>query len=217
MEPLSLAVAKGRVLDEVVPLLEKAGYPVGPLRGDSRKLIFDLEDWGLRILVVRNQDVATYVERGAADAGIVGKDVLAETDLDLYEPLDLGISYCRLMVAAPAEGCGEGTNPGIRPLRIATKYPELTRRHFSRKGIRTDIVHLYGAIELAPLTGIADKIVDLVDTGKTLRANGLVEQELVMESTARLVVGRAALRLKEAQAKSLIERLRLVLKPEAKQ
>lgn len=200
----SIAIAKGRVLADTVDLFEQAGYDVSPLREESRKLIFDLEDAGIRILVVRSQDVPAYVDRGAADAGVVGKDVLEEHGYTLYEPLDLKISECRLMVAGPKDAPKEAR---IGPLRIATKYGQLATQHYSRKGIRIDVVHLYGAIELAPATGIADKIVDLVETGGTLRANGLKEEELVMRSTARFIVGRAALRLKSAKAREVIERL----------
>ncbi|MEW6775546.1 MAG: ATP phosphoribosyltransferase [Bdellovibrionota bacterium] len=203
MEKFSLAIAKGRVLEDSVALLAAGGYSVEELSGDSRKLVFDLPRSNLRVLVVRSQDVPTYVDRGAADAGIVGKDVLEEQRLGLYEPLDLGVSRCRLVVAAPREK----SNGKIGPLRIATKYPSLAREHFSRKGIHTEIVHLYGAIELAPLTGIADKIVDLVDTGRTLKENGLAEEEIILQSTARLVIGRASLRLKEKDARDLLARL----------
>lgn len=206
-ELFSIAIAKGRVFSDAVDLFEKAGYDVSPLREESRKLIFDLAEAGIRVLVVRSQDVPAYVERGAADAGVVGKDVLEEHDYSLYEPLDLKFSECRLMVAGPKDAPAQR----IGPLRIATKYTSLATRHFSRKGIRIDAVHLYGAVELAPATGIADKIVDLVETGGTLRANGLKEEELVMRSTARFVVGRAALRLKSAKAREIIDRLAAVV------
>ncbi len=209
-EPFSIAVAKGRVFEEALPLLERAGYPTRAISGNSRKLLFELGASGVKLLIVRSQDVPTYVERGAADAGIVGKDVIEEQGLGLCEPLDLGISRCRLVVAAPKEAAAR-PGGGIGALRVATKYPNLARAHFARKGIGVDLVHLYGAVELAPVTGIADKIVDLVDSGRTLKENGLAEEELVLVSTARLIVGRASLRLKSQVACDLIARLEKAL------
>ncbi len=200
--PLTLALSKGRILDETLPLLIAAGIrPVDDPA--SRKLILRTERDDVRLLVIRASDVPTFVERGAADLGVAGKDVLLEHGgAGLYEPLDLGIARCRLMVAAPV-----GTAEPARRLRIATKYVAATRRHYAARGQQVEIIKLYGSMELAPLVGLADRIVDLVDTGNTLRANGLEPVEEVCSISSRLVVNKAAMKLNHDRVKALVARL----------
>ncbi len=200
--PLTLALSKGRILDETMPLLEAAGLrPVDD--PGSRKLILRTERDDVRLLVIRASDVPTFVEHGAADLGVAGKDVLLEHGgAGLYEPLDLGIARCRLMVAAPVGA----TQPSGR-LRVATKYVAATRRHYAARGEQVEIIKLYGSMELAPLVGLADRIVDLVDTGNTLRANGLEPVEEVVTISSRLVVNKAAMKLNHDRVKALVARL----------
>ncbi|NCF11233.1 MAG: ATP phosphoribosyltransferase [Gammaproteobacteria bacterium] len=200
--PLTLALSKGRILDETLPLLVAAGIrPVDDPA--SRKLILRTERDDVRLLVIRASDVPTFVEHGAADLGVAGKDVLLEHGgAGLYEPLDLGIARCRLMVAAPV-GAAEPTGR----LRIATKYVAATRRHYAARGEQVEIIKLYGSMELAPLVGLADRIVDLVDTGNTLRANGLAPIEEVCAISSRLVVNKAAMKLNHDRVKALVARL----------
>ena len=208
--PLTLALSKGRILDETLPLLAAAG--IAPVDDPaSRKLILRTSRDDLRLLVIRASDVPTFVEHGAADLGVAGKDVLLEHGGDgLYEPLDLGIARCRLMVAAPV---GAGLPAGR--LRVATKYVAATRRHYAARGEQVEIIKLYGSIELAPVVGLADRIVDLVETGSTLRAHDLAEVEVIAQSTARFIVNRASLRLKHEPLMELIRRLRAALEPRA--
>ena len=187
-----LALPKGRILKEVLPVLAHAGIrPEAALFDeDSRALSFSTSDPGIAVIRVRSFDVATFVAFGAAQIGVVGNDVLAEFDYpELYSPVDLGIGRCRLAVAEPA-----GTPPigAASHARVATKYPNLTSRYYATRGVQAECVKLNGAMELAPLLGLAPRIVDLVSTGRTLRENGLVERETVMEVTSRLVVNRAA-------------------------
>ena len=200
--PLTLALSKGRILDETLPLLAAAG--IAPVDDPaSRKLILRTSRDDLRLLVIRASDVPTFVEHGAADLGVAGKDVLLEHGGDgLYEPLDLGIARCRLMVAAPV---GAGLPAGR--LRVATKYVAATRRHYAARGEQVEIIKLYGSMELAPLVGLADRIVDLVDTGNTLRANGLEPVEEVCAISSRLVVNKAAMKLNHDRVKALVARL----------
>ena len=200
--PLTLALSKGRILDDTLPLLAAAGIrPVDDPA--SRKLILRTDRDDVRLLVIRASDVPTFVEHGAADLGVAGKDVLLEHGGEgLYEPLDLGIARCRLMVAAPV---GAGL-PGGR-LRVATKYVTATRRHYAARGEQVEIIKLYGSMELAPLVGLADRIVDLVDTGNTLRANGLEPVEEVCPISSRLVVNKAAMKLNHDRVKALVARL----------
>ncbi|MCZ7597052.1 MAG: ATP phosphoribosyltransferase [Gammaproteobacteria bacterium] len=205
---LTIALSKGRILEETLPLFAAAG--IRPLEdpASSRKLIIESDRGDLRFLVIRAADVATYVQFGAADAGVVGKDLLLENGGEgLYELLDLGIAACRLVVAEPAAlAAGDDPSRWTR-LRIATKYPNITRRHFNAKGVQSEIIKLYGSMELAPLVNLADRIVDLVDTGGTLSANGLVEVEEIAAITARFVVNRASMKLKSADLGALVAAL----------
>ena len=200
---LTIAVAKGRILKEALPLLRAAGIALLDDPERSRKLIFETTSPHVRIVIIRATDVPTYVEYGAADLGIVGKDTLLEYDSDgFYEPLDLRIALCRLMVAAPV-----GQHATGRRLRIATKYAGITRRHFAEQGVQTEIIKLYGSMELAPLVGLADRIVDLVDTGNTLKANGLVELERICEISARVIVNKAAWKTKHHAVTAILSKL----------
>jgi ATP phosphoribosyltransferase len=203
-QPLTIALTKGRILKETLPLLAAAG--IAPLEdiAASRKLIFDTTEPGVRLVVLRGSDVPTYVRLGAADMGVSGKDMLLEAGgADLYEPLDLGIARCRLMTA----GIKGRELPRAR-LRVATKFVNITRRFFAERGVQADVIKLYGAMELAPLMDLADLIVDIVDTGNTLRANGLEERDLIAEVSSRLVVNRAAMKCKHARVQAMIEKLR---------
>ena len=207
MSQLTIALSKGRILEDSLPLLTRLG--IAPTGDAERLLRLPTQNPDVHLLVIRPTDVPTYVEHGAADLGIAGKDILLEHGgAALYEPLDLGIARCRLSVAASAESpLVHGRRDGIRRLRVATKYPEMARRHFAAKGEQVEIIKLYGSMELAPLVGLADLIVDLVATGSTLRANGLVEIETIVESSARLVVNKAAMKMKHAAIRELLERL----------
>ena len=197
---LTIALSKGRIFQETLPLLAKAGIVPVDDPEKSRKLILDTNRDDVKLVIIRAADVPTYVQYGAADLGVAGKDVLMEHGGDgLYEPLDLGIARCRLMVAGratPTEGEGR--------MRIATKYINCARRHFATQGQQVEIVKLYGSMELAPLVGLADRIVDLVDTGNTLRANGLVEQEHIADISSRLIVNKAAMKMQHARIKEFI-------------
>jgi ATP phosphoribosyltransferase len=208
--PLIFAVPKGRILDEALPLMARAGVvPEAEFHDKkSRALSFACEDPALRLIRVRAFDVATFVAHGAAQAGIVGSDVVEEFAYpDLYAPVDLNIGHCRLSVAEP-----EGQASGITPshLRVASKYPSLTRRHYERLGIQAEVVKLNGAMELAPSLGLSSRIVDLVSTGRTLRENGLVETSTIIEISARLIVNRAALKTDE-RVGALVERFRALV------
>jgi ATP phosphoribosyltransferase len=158
-------------------------------------------------MILRGQDVPTYVEYGAADMGVAGRDVLAEEKKDLYEPLDLGIGYCRMVVAEPGEVLKKDNPRHWTHIRVATKYPNITLRHFLEKGIQVELIKLYGSIELAPLLGLSERVVDLVQTGETLKKTGLVEVETIMDVTSRLVVNRASLKTKPTWIKQMVERL----------
>lgn len=206
-DTLTIAFPKGRILKEAVNLFKAAGVDFSEILHDERRLIFENVEEGLRFMVIRSQDVPTYVEHGAADLGIAGRDVLLEQSKDLYEPLDLGIGACRMMVAEPKE-LGARDNPGHwTHVRVATKYPNITLKHFLKKGIQVEIIKLYGSIELAPLLGLSERIVDLVQTGETLRKNGLVEVETIMPITSKLVCNRASLKTKPKRIKDLVDRL----------
>ncbi len=201
---------RGRILDDALPLFARAGIDLGAAdrARAGRRLIIPIPAHDLRVLIVRDVDVPAYVEHGAADFGISGRDVLEEQDRDLYEPLDLGIGRCRMVVAEPAD----------RPvderaqvhLRYATKFPEITRRHLQARGTVAEIIKLYGSIEIAPLVGLADRIVDLVSSGETLRQHRLREVETILEVSARVCVGRAAAKLHGDRIDEILARLRRV-------
>jgi ATP phosphoribosyltransferase len=206
MDPISLALSKGRIFDETMPLLARVGIEPKENPERSRKLIIPTSRPGVRIIIVRASDVPTYVGQGGADLGIAGRDVLAEQGSDgLYQPVDLGIARCRMMVAVRKGFDYAGAVKQGARLRVATKYVNLTREHFAAKGVHVDLIRLYGSMELAPLTGLADAIVDLVSTGKTLRANDLVEVEEIMPVSARLVVNQAALKTRRAAVQPLVD------------
>lgn len=205
MDGLRIAVSKGRILDEALPLLARIG--IAPAGDIGRRLIVDTTAPGVQLIVIRATDVPTYVAYGAADAGIAGKDVLLEHGGEgLYEPLDLGIARCRLMVC----GYPDAPLPASR-LRVATKYLNITQRHYAERGVQAELIKLYGSMELAPLVGLADCIVDLVDTGNTLRANGLAPLEHITDISSRLVVNRASMKLKLAALERLIGDLKAAI------
>jgi ATP phosphoribosyltransferase len=210
MTNLTLALSKGRILDDLAPLLDAVG--IAPTGDAERLLRLPTTDPNVSLLNIRPTDVPTYVEYGAADLGVVGKDILLEHGGEaLYEPLDLGLARCRLSVATTADSplargnYWSGRISGRR-LRVATKYPEVARRHYATHGVQVEIIKLYGSMELAPLVGLADVIVDLVATGNTLRANGLIEIETIAQSSARLVVNKAAMKMKHAAIHALLDR-----------
>ena len=206
MGTISIALSKGRILDETTPLLARVGLRPKEDAENSRKLIIGTEKRGVRLIVVRASDVPTYVGHGAAELGIAGGDVLAEHGgAGLYQPVDLGIARCRMMVAT-RRGFDylAAVQQGAR-LRIATKYVQIAREHFAAKGVHVDLIKLYGSMELAPLFGLADAIVDLVSSGKTLHANDLVPVEEIMPVSARLIVNQAALKTRRAELQPVID------------
>ncbi|MGE3538995.1 MAG: ATP phosphoribosyltransferase [Candidatus Tectimicrobiota bacterium] len=208
---LTIALPKGRVLEGALTLLKKVGLDCQEL-DVSRKLILELPERQVRFLLLRNSDVPTYVEYGAADIGIVGKDVLLEQQKDIYEPLDLQFGLCRLVVAQPKHRRrAENALHWSSNIKVATKFPRLTEEHFNRKGIQVEIIYLGGSVELAPLVGLSDLVVDLVQTGRTLQENGLVEVEEILRSTARLVVNRASQKTKYEPIRQLIQQIRAYL------
>lgn len=203
--PLTLALSKGRILEQTLPLLARVG--IVPLEDPetSRRLILETAHPLLKLLIIRAADVPTYVEYGAADLGVTGKDVLLEHGgSGLYEPLDLGIARCRMMVA----GRPDAPIHSRRRLKVATKYVRTAERHFASKGQQAEVIKLYGSMELAPLVGLADLIVDLVESGNTLKANGLVPLELIAEISSRLIVNKAAWKMKHESVMTLLEALR---------
>ena len=204
-ERLTLALPKGRLLDGALGLLRDIG--VDGIDADSRRLIFIDPQRGLRLLFLKPADVPAYVTYGAADLGIVGKDILLEQEPDVYEPLDLGFGVCRLVVAEPRELWERDDPSKWSWVRVATKYARMTERYFSERGIQVEIVRLDGSIELAPLVGLAERIVDLVQTGETLRANGLVEVAEIARSTARLIVNRASMKTEYSEITNFIDQL----------
>ncbi|HYW93683.1 MAG TPA: ATP phosphoribosyltransferase [Gammaproteobacteria bacterium] len=202
--PMTIALSKGRIFREVLPLLRAAGIEPLDDPETSRKLILATRAPGVRLLVIRAADVPTYVEYGAADIGVAGRDVLMEHGGEgLYEPVDLGIARCRMMTAGPT-----GNPAPAGRLRVATKYLKTTRRFYAARGEQVEIIKLYGSMELAPLVGLADRIVDLVDTGSTLRANGLVPLEHIADISSRLIVNQASMKTKNAAVRGLIGRMR---------
>ena len=220
--PIILALPKGRILEEAAQVFGRAGFDLSPVLGDSRRLVHDCG--ALRVLVLRSSDVATYVAHGAADIGVAGSDVLDEEGRELFEPLDLGIGRCRMIVAEraePAVPVAAEVPPGAPArsrwdelsdraqahLRVATKYPRTTRAYLQRKGITAEVIKLSGAIELGPLTGLCDRIVDITQTGETLRQNGLVEIDTVAQVSSRLVVNPARLKLDGDRLAALIDAL----------
>ena len=205
---IGIALSKGRILEEAAPLLARAGVRPKEDPERSRKLVIATERRDVRVIVVRASDAPTYVQYGAADLGVAGQDVLAEHGgAGLYQPLDLGIARCRMVVAVRKGFDYEAAVRQGGRLRIATKYVQTTREHFAAKGVHVDLIRLYGSMELAPLTGLADAIVDLVATGRTLQENDLVAVEEIMPVSARLIVNQAALKTKRAQLQALIEAL----------
>lgn len=205
-EGVTIALSKGKLLSPTLALFRQAGYSGYHVQDGDRRLILEFPDHGHRILIVRPSDVPVYVEYGAADLGVVGKDVLLEQTPDVYEPVDLGLGVCKLVVAKP-----NGQTPIQRlssKLRVATKYPNMTERFFNQQGSPVELIKLYGSIELAPLVGLADRIVDLVETGKTLKANNLVEEEIIAWSSARLIVNRASLKMKHAMVTEVLTRIK---------
>ena len=206
MVSISIALSKGRIFDETAPLLARVGIRPRQNPETSRKLVIGTNRADVRLIVVRASDTPTYVQHGGADLGIAGRDVLVEHGGEgLYQPVDLGIARCRMMVAVKqgfdyAGAVGQGAR-----LRVATKYVRTTREHFAAKGVHVDLIRLYGSMELAPITGLADAIVDLVSTGRTLRENGLVEVEEILPVSARLIVNQAALKTKRGALQPLID------------
>ena len=205
---ITFALSKGRILDESLPLLAAAGIVLAEHPESSRKLIVGTSRADLRIVLVRASDVPTYVQYGGADLGVVGLDTLIEHGGEgLYRPLDLDIAKCRMSVAAPLDfDYARAARQGSR-IRVATKFTQIARDHFADKGVHVDLIKLYGSMELAPLTGLADAIVDLVASGSTLKANALAEVEVIMQISARLVVNKAALKLNRVQIRALVNAL----------
>ncbi|SDW42965.1 ATP phosphoribosyltransferase [Marinobacter mobilis] len=202
-DTITIALSKGRILKETLPLLAEAGIELLDDIDKSRKLVFPTTDPNVRVLIIRATDVPTYVQYGGADLGVAGKDVLMEHGGEgLYEPLDLNISRCRLMTAGP-----KGVAPPQGRLRVATKFVNLARRYYAAKGLQADIIKLYGAMELAPILGLADEIVDIVDTGNTLKANGLEARELIANISTRLVANRASMKIKHQKLHPIIEKM----------
>lgn len=204
---LTIALTKGRILDETLPLLAAAG--IEPLEDmhSSRKLIFETSQADVRLIILRGSDVPTYVHHGAADAGIAGKDTLMEYTSDaFYEWLDLGIARCRLMTAAPV-----GTERKTGRIRVATKYVSVARQYYAERGQQADVIKLYGAMELAPIMNLADEIVDIVDTGNTLKANGLEPLETIADISSRFIVNKAAMKLKRTPLTDLLARIESAL------
>ncbi|WML30091.1 ATP phosphoribosyltransferase [Neobacillus sp. OS1-32] len=203
---LTMAMPKGRIFEEAVELLRKAGYKLPPEFDDSRKLILDVPEESLRFILAKPMDVATYVEHGVADVGIAGKDVLLEEERDVYELLDLKISPCYLAVA----GLPNTKMNDVAP-RVATKYPNVAEAYFREQGEQVEIIKLNGSIELAPIIGLSDRIVDIVSTGRTMKENGLVEYERIVDVTSRLIVNPVSYRIKDGQIDELVRRLHNVV------
>jgi ATP phosphoribosyltransferase len=199
---VTIALPKGRVMKALAPLLVRAGFDAGGLLADGRSLVREVASHGLRFLLVKPDDVATYVEYGAADLGVCGRDMLMERSYDLYQPLDLGIGQCRMVVAGLI---GKAAPPDLP--RVGTKYVSSAAAHFARKGVQAEVIQLHGSVELAPVTGLADLIVDLVETGQTLAQNGLEVREEVARISSVLVANRAAFKLRQARLRPLLDAL----------
>lgn len=207
-ENITIALSKGRIFKETVPLLKQAGIEPIDDPETSRKLILDTNQKDVKLVIIRATDVPTYVQFGAADVGVAGKDVLMEHGGEgLYEPLDLNIARCKMMVAGR-----EGQAPANGRLRIATKYINSTRRYYAAQGKQVEVIKLYGSMELAPIVGLADYIVDLVDTGNTLRANGLAPLEHIADISSRLIVNRASLKMKHERIQAFIDNMAKAVK-----
>ena len=211
---ITFALPKGRIFDEIVPLLSAAGIAVSEDPEKTRKLIVGTSRPDVRLVLVRASDVPTYVQHGGADLGVVGKDTLLEHGgAGLYQPLDLNIAKCRMSVAVRADyDYAAAVKQGSR-IRVATKFTQIARDHFANKGVHVDLIKLYGSMELAPLTGLADAIVDLVSSGNTLKANHLVEVEEIMKISSRLIVNQAALKLKREPIRAIIDAFALAVGP----
>ncbi len=204
---IKIAVSRGRLFEESIEILQKAGIQMKKDAKRSRKLIHEIKDHDLMLFVVRPTDVPSYVEHGVADCGIVGKDSLMEQENNLYEPLDLGIGKCRMIVAAP-----EGYKlPGGGGVRVATKYPRVAGKWFEEKNIRADVIKLYGSVELAAVVGLSDVIVDLTASGKTIKENKLAEVDFIADITARLVVNKAGMKIKSGEIDDLISKIAKVV------
>jgi ATP phosphoribosyltransferase len=207
MAQITLALTKGRVLKETLPLLELAGIVPAEDIFSSRKLVFSTNEKNVRLLLLRGSDVPTYVQYGAADIGVTGKDLLLEHQgSGYYEPLDLGIAKCRLMTAVPA-----GVSLSQGRLRVATKYVNIARQFYAQKGTQADLIKLYGAMELAPILDLADEIVDIVDTGNTLKANGLQSRDKIADISARLIVNKATMKTKYSDVQAIVDSLSRVV------
>jgi len=203
MSQIRLALSKGRILKETLPLLAKVGIELTEDPDKSRKLIFPTTRPDVDVVILRATDVPTFVEHGAADVGVAGKDVLLEHGGNgLYEPLDLNIARCKLMLAGPVN-----PPPLVGRMKVATKFVNITKAYFAEQGKQVEVIKLYGSMELAPLVGLADRIVDVVDTGNTLRANGLEPTELIVPVSSRLIVNKASMKMKNAVIKQLIDEL----------
>jgi ATP phosphoribosyltransferase len=214
MASISIALSKGRIFDETAPLLARAGIRPKQDPEASRKLIIGTNKRDVRLIVVRASDTPTYVQHGGADLGIAGRDVLAEHGGEgIYQPVDLNIAKCRMVVAVRKGFDYAGAVRQGARLRVATKYVRTTREHFGDKGVHVDLIRLYGSMELAPLTGLADAIVDLVATGSTLKANDLVAVEEIMPVSARLIVNQAALKTRRAELQPVIEAFAKAVRP----
>ena len=207
MAQITLALTKGRVLKETLPLLELAGIVPAEDIFSSRKLVFSTNEKNVRLLLLRGSDVPTYVQYGAADIGVTGKDLLLEHQgSGYYEPLDLGIARCRLMTAVPA-----GVSSSQGRLRVATKYVNIARQFYAQKGTQADLIKLYGAMEIAPILDLADEIVDIVDTGNTLKANGLQSRCKIADISARLIVNKATMKTKYSDVQAIVDSLSKVV------
>lgn len=202
-QSLTIALSKGRILKETLPLLKQAGIELLEDPSESRKLIFPTTKDNVHIIIIRATDVPTFVQHGAADLGVAGKDVLMEHGAEgLYEPLDLNIAKCKLMVAQPVKASTSGGR-----VKVATKFVNVAKSYFAQQGKQVDVIKLYGSMELAPLVGLADRIVDVVDTGNTLRANGLEPTELIAYISSRLIVNKASMKTKHGEIQSIIDQL----------